>query len=423
MTGERLTLGSLGPRLVTGGLLTGVVLLGAATLLAGADDGWRPFLRGYLFAFIAVLSLSLGSLFFTILHHLTRAGWSVVVRRIAEAMAANLRWIWILFLPILWLVLSGRGGLLFEWADPVAVAGDPMLAHKTPYLNPVFWSIRAVVLFGTWAALTHFFLSRSRAQDDDGDLRHTHAMQRLAPVGMILYALTQSVAAIDWIESLEPRWFSTMFAVYFFAASACGFFSVLILFLAGLQRAGRLRTSVTHEHYHDVGKMLFAFGIVFWAYIAFSQYMLIWYADLPIETNWYMVRQLGMWLPVTLMLLFGHFVVPFTVLVSRWPKRWPPAMTAIAGWMTIMFLLDIYWLVMPVVPAEAIHASTAYHELVAAVDAGDAFIGYGLRLKQLLCVAGMGALFTAGTGWTLGRGSLIPTSDPRLGESLTFENF
>ena len=147
-------------------------------------------------------------------------------------------------------------------------------------------------------------------------------MQQWAPLGIILYGVTQSYAAIDWMMTLQPKWFSTMFPVYYFASTMCGFFCAIILFARYMQRTGHLKQAISVEHYHDLGKWLFGLGVVFWAYIGFSQYMLIWYANLPVETSWYIVRQLGGWAPVSLLLLFGHFVVPFVLLITRWTKRW-----------------------------------------------------------------------------------------------------
>jgi hypothetical protein len=188
-------------------------------------------------------------------------------------------------------------------------------------------------------------------------------MQRFAPIGLILYALTQTFAAFDWMMSLEPHWFSTMYPVYFFAASCCGFFAFTILLVFFLQRNGRITSEVTVEHYQDAGKLLFAFGIVFWAYIAFSQYMLIWYANIPEETGWYLTRQMGGWLMVSVLLLLGHFAFPFLAIISRHPKRMKPVIAIAAGWMLFMHFIDLYWLVKPHVPAEEFAKATSYGQV------------------------------------------------------------
>lgn len=239
---------------------------------------------------------------------------------------------------------------------------------------------------------------------------------------MILYAFTQSFAAIDWMMTLQPKWYSTMFPVYFWVCTLCGFFALVILFARFLQRTGHINRLITTEHYHDLGKLLFAFGVVFWAYIAFSQYMLIWYANIPVETNWYIVRQLGGWGPISLMLLFGHFVVPFVFLVTRWTKRWRITLTIIASWLLLMFFLDIYWLVMPVVPEEAIAQATTYNQLAGWAADGEIEIGYGWSILNFTCMFGMVATLCGGTLINLRSCNLVPTSDPRLHESLQFEN-
>jgi hypothetical protein len=237
---------------------------------------------------------------------------------------------------------------------------------------------------------------------------------------MILFAFTQSYASIDWMMTLQPRWFSTMFAVYFWASCMCGFFALIILFARFLQKTGHIQHSITTEHYHDLGKWLFGIGVVFWAYIAFSQYMLIWYANLPVETNWYMTRQLGGWGPVSLLLLFGHFLLPFLLLITRWTKRWRSPLPIIATWLLLMFFVDIYWLVMPVVPEEAIATATSYNELANNITAAE--IGYGFTILNFTCLMGMVALILGGTLINLRKCNLVATSDPRLGEALHFEN-
>ena len=262
------------------------------------------------------------------------------------------------------------------------------------------------------------------AQDASGDPRLTLRMQRVAAPGMILYAFTQTFAIIDWVMALEPHWYSTMFGVYFFAASCCGFLATMIILCFILQRSGRVTESITTEHYQDLGKFLFAFGIVFWAYIAYSQYMLIWYANIPEETGWFAIRQLGGWGALSILLIVGHFAGPFLVLVSRYPKRWKGFLAAAALWMLVIHFIDIYWLAMPAVPAELIASVSTYPELVAEFEAAYAET-YDLHWSVIdgLCVLGLAGVAAAGTAAGLRRASLIPERDPRLAESLAFENY
>tara|TARA_Y100000589_G_C26976527_1_gene556755 strand:+ start:55 stop:801 length:747 start_codon:yes stop_codon:yes gene_type:complete len=247
-------------------------------------------------------------------------------------------------------------------------------------------------------------------------------MQAAAPVGILLYGLSQTFAGVDWVMTLQPTWFSTMFGVYWFAVSLTGFFSCLILFGCFLQSTGRLQGMITREHYQDLGKLLFAFGVVFWAYIGYSQYMLIWYANIPIETGWFLPRQLGAWKWVSLLLILGHFVLPFLLLVSRWPKRWKNMLAGIAVWMLLMMIVDVYWLVMPAMSPQVVHDATSLQELVDGVDAGTISVGWNLTVTNFTALAGMIGLLIAGTCIGLRRCSLIPSSDPRLDEALAFEN-
>jgi hypothetical protein len=421
-------LGDLGGRVVRTAGIVGVAGLAVGVLLVlvtGAE--WHDFLRSYLNGFMVILSLALGGLFFTLVQHLTRAGWSVTVRRVAEAFAANLVWIWVLFLPIMLLMLFGAGEVLYHWADPHAVDPesphyDPIIAGKSAFLNPGFWLVRAVIYLVVWAVLGGFLYRNSVAQDASGDVAFTHRIQRWAPIAVILYALTQSLAVIDWVMTLEPHWFSTMYPVYFFAASCCGFFSAHIIAVFALQRGGRLENEVTLEHYQDMGKHLFAFGVVFWAYIAFSQFMLIWYANIPEETAWYLTRVIGPWSAVSWLLLVGHFVIPFLLLVTKHTKRIKPVLVSIAAWMLLMHVIDIYWLVMPHVPGEAIASSSTVAELLETVEAEGLTLGFHPSLLDLACLIGLGGLFVAAASWRLRDCALVPIQDPRLHEGLAFEN-
>ena len=402
-------------------ILLGLLLLGMSVALV-SDGNWPIFWKAYLVGWMATVGLALGALFFVMLQHITRSGWSVTVRRLAEGIAKNLSWLWMLFVPILIMVLQGEGALLYQWGDADLMEHDHLLHKKATYLSPTFWSARAIFYLLVWAILGHLYFKWSTAQDKDGDVKWTHKMQRWAPLGIILYGLTQSYAAIDWMMTLQPKWFSTMFAVYFWASTMCGFFALIILFARRLQGSGHLKHSISTEHYHDLGKWLFGLGVVFWAYIGFSQYMLIWYANLPVETNWYIARQLGGWAPVSILLLVGHFVVPFVLLITRWTKRWRLTLPLIAAWLLLMFFVDICWLVLPVVPEAALAEVASYNQLVEQVATGQVSVGYGWNILHLTCLAGMVLLLLGGTLLNLRRCNLIPSGDPRLGEALNFEN-
>jgi hypothetical protein len=340
------------------------------------------------------LSPSLGALFFVMLQHVTRAGWSVVVRRIAEAMATNVWLMAVLAIPI---VLGMEH--LYHWAHPGAADHDPLIAAKVGFLNPGFFIARLVVYFAIWSVLAWFFYRTSTAQDVSGDPALSRRMEVLSAPGIVLFALSLNFAAFDLLMSLDPHWFSTIYGVYYFAASVLLFFAVMPKILLGLQSRGLLERAVTVEHYHDVGKFMFAFTVI-WAYIAFSQYMLIWYGNIPEETQWYLKRQTGDWTWVSLALLFGHFVLPFLLLISRHVKRRPLPLAVIGIFVAIMCWVDMYWLVIP------------------EFSPGVARFG----LLDVLVYLGLAGLYSTVLIWRLGRTSLVPEKDPRLVESLAFEN-
>lgn len=419
---DGLRLGGFG---TTVAAVAGIVGLGGIAATIGLDgvDGSAMFWKSYLLAFMIAVAICLGALFFVMLQHATKSGWSVTVRRPAEAIASNLQWLWILFIPILVLVWTGKGAVLFQWCDTSYMHSDHVLEGKVAYLNTTFWSIRAIVYLAVWALLARFYRSQSVAQDRDGDVRRTLRMQWWAPIGLILYALTQTFASIDWIMAIQPKWFSTMFGVYWFTVSCTGFFAAVIILIVVLRATGHGTQAFTREHVHDLGKLLFAFGVVFWAYIGYSQYMLIWYANIPIETEWFAPRQLGAWTWVSWLLIVGHFALPFLLLLSRWPKRWGGILAMIAIWMLAMFLVDVYWLVMPVVPEAALATATSWDQLQAGVADGSINIGWNPSILNLTAVVGALGLVASGTFFTLGRASLAPTNDPRLPEAAAFELF
>ncbi|MBM4105766.1 MAG: quinol:cytochrome C oxidoreductase [Phycisphaerae bacterium] len=406
-------------------LAAGVVGIGATVLLGGSHGGEHGvFLaKSWLQVFLLLLAVSLGSLFFVIIQHLTRAGWSVTVRRPAELLASNLTWIWVLFLPFVAMAATGRLGVLFPWADLEHLrAHNPgeydLVVKKIAFLNqPFFWA-RASVYFLVWALLARFFLKGSLEVGDTGSQKAEDRMAKWSGPAAILFGLTTTFASFDWIMSLSPGWFSTMFGVYFFAASVTAGFSALILCCVLLQRAGRLQGLVTAEHYQDLGKLLFGFGIVFWAYIGFSQYMLIWYANIPEETGWFLVRQIGGWAVLSFALLFGHFVIPFVGLISRWPKRFPSILALGAVWMLVFAWIDFFWLVMPVIPAD-LATATDYRAFVDAHASAPTGLLNPINLTMTLGLCG---IYVWATLNRLERHPLLCRRDPWLQNSIAFEN-
>ncbi len=395
VSGEPRRLGALGQRVWRGAAAVGVGGLAAAAALAALEpEGWRRFCFAYLQDFAFLLSLSLGALYFVVLHHLTRAGWSVVVRRLAETLAAVLPFMLVLFVPVVFGLRE-----LYPWARPDVVVHDLALQRKAAYLNVPFFVLRCVFYLAVWGMLARYFHRRSLAQDLSGDPRETLRMQARSAPAMVAFALTLTFGAFDLLMSLAPHWYSTIFGVYYFAGSAVGIYALLPLLAFGLQARGLLRRSITVEHYHDMGKLLFGF-VVFWAYIGFSQYMLIWYANIPEETRWLLRRQEHGWQAVGLVLVFGHFLLPFAVLLSRVLKRRPAALAAAGAWVLAMHWVDLYWMVMP----EGRPSSPIPH------------------LLDLAVLVGLGGVWLAAAAFVMRDRSLLAERDPRLAESLAFEN-
>jgi hypothetical protein len=378
------------------GLVLAVVGLGASLALGlpGNEETHRQLWHSWLVGSLFVLSIALGGLFFVLVHHATQAGWSVVVRRIAENAMATLPFLALLFVPLLFGMHD-----LFEWTHKAEVARDPLLQHKQPYLNETFFLIRTAAYFVIWSALALWFGRQSRLQDATGDHELTRRMRRASPPGLLLFAVTVTFFAFDWLMSLNPHWYSTIFGLYFFAGSTMAFFAFLALVTIAGRRAGLLADVLSAEHRHDIGKLLFGF-VVFWAYMAFSQYMLIWYAYLPEETGFFAQRLAGSWRPTGVVLAVGHFVVPFFFLLPRAVKRSATALAVASAWLLAMHLLDLYWLVMP-----NLHRT-----------------GMSPSLLDAAAVIGCCGVFLAAFGFALKRQALVPLRDPRLPESLTFEN-
>ena len=372
----------------------GVLALVAAFALGGLREGAEGarFWGGYWTAWLYWVTLAVGGLFFVLLQHVTRAGWSVAVRRLAEHWAATLPLFALLAVPA-----AFGAGQLFPWMGAEA-AGDPLLAGKLAFLNPGGFFLRSAVYLAVWGGLAWWLRRTSIGQDASGDPGLTRRLQAVSAPGLVAFAVTLTLAAFDWVMSLDPLWYSTIFGVYVFAGSTMGILALLALLGIAFERRGPLAGVVTTEHYHDLGKLLFAF-VVFWAYIGFSQFMLIWYANLPEETIWYRHRLEHGWERVTVALVLGHFVLPFFFLLSRDVKRRRATLAAAALWLLAMHYVDLYWLVMPAV--------------------SESFRPHWLDLVTLI---GVGGLALGAFGWLVRRPALVPVADPRLPESLSFEN-
>jgi hypothetical protein len=379
-------------KLPAAGAASAALGLGLALYLGRGEP--RQLYHSYLVAYLYFLSIALGALFFVLLHFATRSGWGVVVRRAAEHVAGTLPLFALLFAPI-------ALGLheLYEWSHPDAVARDHLLAHKRPYLNAPFFFARAALYLALWGALGWWYRRQSVRQDASGDHAVTLRLERASYPALVVFALSVTFASFDWLMSLDPRWYSTIFGVIFFAGAVVALFTLLALLAIGLERAGLTAGAVTVEHLHDIGKLLFAF-VCFWAYVSFSQFMLQWYANLPEETIFYIRRTSGGWRGASVLLAVGHFVAPFFFLIGRTVKRSRGALGAGAAWLLAMHYLDLYWVAMPGLRPTA----------------------PGPTLLDGACLLGVGGAFAGVLGALMKRSALIPLRDPRLPESLSFEN-
>ena len=375
-------------------LLLGVIALVALVLCAvGAFVDPHQFSYSWLFAFAFFFTLCAGCFFWTIVHHATDAEWSVVVRRQLENLAALLVILALLFVPILLLRHH-----LYAWMD-IPPGAEPSLDSKRAYLNWSFFLGRAVFFFGFFILASLFLRRFSVQQDKDGNPRFTIWMRKVAFTSLPLFALCLTFGAFDWLMSLNYHWFSTMFGVYIFAGAAGSSMSLLVLVITALRQPGYLKDVVTLEHYHIMGKWMFAF-CVFWAYIGFGQYMLIWYANMPEETEYFITRNTESWWALSMLLVIGRFFGPFAILLLRSIKKQPHRLCYVAGWILCMQMLDMYLVILPALHGTGVHVSI--WDLVSLIA-----IGATLAFVYLQIVP---------------RTSLFPIRDPRLIESLRLTN-
>ncbi len=314
---------------------------GTVLTIVGYFVDSQQFFTSWLMSFATWTTIALGALFFVMLQHATGAVWSVVTRRAAEAMTQTFPLLLVLFIPV---ILGAHS--LYHWSHEDAVASDHILTWKAPYLNIAFFSIRGVVFFAIWIVLGWMLTRHSLRQDVDGDASHTVSLRKISAAGLFFFAFSITFAAFDWLMSLEPHWYSTIFGVYVFAGGFLAALACMSLFFQWLGKGGMLTKEVSIEHHHDFGRLLFAFT-VFWAYIGGSQYYLIWYANIPEETVWFLSRWDNGWWVVSVALIFLRFAVPFGTLIFYKAKRNLSVMRAVTILMVLMHAVDMYWLVMP----------------------------------------------------------------------------
>ncbi len=377
------------------------IAIGVALLVISAV-GWavdaHQFYFSYYTGWVFCLSISLGALFFLFFQHLTRAQWSVVIRRLSEALAWGFPLLLLLGIPILFGMHD-----LFHWTheelyDPSSPEYDEILAGKRAYLNTPFWMGRVLFYFAAWSFLAYKLYKLSVQQDLDPDPEIPSRMRTISAWGLPLTGVTTAFASYDLLMSLDPHWFSTIFGVYFFAGAMLAVHSLLAITAIVLRRGNMLNRAVTREHYQDLGKYMFGF-VVFWAYIAFSQYMLIWYGGIPEETVFYRHRMEHGWAYFSAALLLGHFVIPFLLLLPRFVKRALPYMAVMSIALLVMHWFDYVWISAPV-----LHDHATFHWL------------------DFTCWLGLTSLFIGVFVYRLSRHALLPQNDPHLAQSMRFEN-
>ncbi|HAY36308.1 MAG: hypothetical protein P8H65_06430 [Rhodothermales bacterium] len=373
-------------------------ILGLVVTAIGWATNSEQFYYSYLIGWAFCLSITIGAYFFVVIQHLTKARWSVVIRRIPEALIWSFPLLAVLSIPI----LLGMHDL-YHWThhdlfDPASANYDPVIAGKEAYLNTPFFLARFAFYFLSWTWISYKLYTLSVRQDNDPHPEIAPKQRKYAAIGLALGAITTAFAAFDILMSLDPHWFSTIFGIYFFAGSFMIIMAVMALVSMMLQRKGMLTGLIKVDHYQDLGKFLFGF-VVFWAYIGFSQYMLIWYGNLPEETVFYRHRLEHGWGTMSAILLIGHFIIPFIVLVGRWAKRNLALFGFMCIYMLVMHWFDFYWIVAPVL-----------HEHVA------------MSIYDVTGVIGLFGVYSAAFMYRLSRHALVPQRDPRLHKSLSFTN-
>ncbi|HEY0006957.1 MAG TPA: hypothetical protein VGB17_19410 [Pyrinomonadaceae bacterium] len=383
------------PALIVGLLLLVLCLAGAFVENRMGRHGLQQFFRSYLLGFIFWIGIALGSLGLLMLQHMTGGAWGMVIRRVLEACTRTLPLMLVLFLPFLIFTVIINVGHVYEWVHPESELIKRAVEAKHGYLRPWFFVLRAIIYFAVWLALMYLLNLWSREQDRTADRKLSPRMRKLSAPGIILFVLTVTFASVDWVMSLDPEWFSTIFGLLFVAAWTLTAFSFVIMMMALLTARSPLAGVVQPRHFHDLGKLLLAF-VMLWAYFAFSQYLIIWSGNLPEETKWYLYRERGGWGWVGIIIVILHFALPFLLLLSRDLKRNGRLLARVALVIFIIRFVDLFWLIVPVFHHNQL--SLSWMDIVAPV--------------------GIGGLWLAFFAWQLKQRPLLPLNDPNLESAL-----
>lgn len=381
------------------GLLAGGFFL--VVTLAGWALAPGSFFQAYLFGYLFWFGITLGSMAILMLHHMVGGAWGFVIRRLMEATTRTLPTMLLLFLPlfvggvIAWLDNHSGWGLqtIYEWARPEA-ASDEVLVHKAPYLNMPFFLVRSVLYFALWYVFGYVVNLRSVQQDQTGDPGITRKLQLISGPGLVMLGGTVTFASIDWLMSLEPHWFSTIYGLTTLEGFGLSGLAFAVLALRFASRYEPLSSVVTKKNFHDLGNLLLAF-VMLWAYLNFSQYLIIWSGNLPEEIPWYLNRSRGGWQYVALALILFHFAIPFALLLSRTTKTRARMLSALAGTLLLLRGVDYFFLIAPALRA---NLSISWMDVTAWLGVGGIWLGvFAFKVKDR---------------------ALLPIHDPRLEDAL-----
>jgi hypothetical protein len=380
--------------------------IGTVLYALGGEKQAKHAIFSYHVGALAALGLALGPLGIIMIMHQVGAGWVVSLRRQMENMASMMPLAVLLLLP--GLVFAPK---LYKWmsGDP-ALMQDALYVHKQPFLNAPFFYARVAVYFAVWLLLAWRLTGLSYQQDLSGDKRLSSRAKFISAPGLLLFGLTCAFASFDLVMSMDFHWFSTMFGVYFFAGNMVASLGMIAIVCGLLVRSGKCRGLITPEHFHDLGKMMFAFT-VFWAYVTFSQYFLYWYANIPEATAWFKLRSVHGWEYLGIVLMFGHFVVPFLILLFRDVKRSTIALPLIGAWLVLMHCVDLFWQVRPIVyKMEGMGVETIPGKV-------------GFAWVDIAGLIGPLAIFLGALLLKVASKPLIPLKDPFLHETLEHKNY
>lgn len=378
------------------GIVLGILGL-VATFLLGAGNKVQ-LMGAYTTSFMFWLGIGIGCYFFVAIYFATRAAWGSTVRRIAENAMSALPVFALLFIPIVF-------GLdtIYHWTDAELVASSHALTWKSPYLSFKWFIIRAVFYFAVWTAFAFTYYRMSTKQDETGDHDLSRKMQFWSGPMLLLGAICVTFAGIDWIQTTDAHWFSTMFGVYYFAGAMVAALAFMLFIALTLRQTNATNGAITAEHIHGLAQLLYGFNI-FWTYIAFCQFFLIWYGNIPEETEWFAYRYVGSWRVVTLALIVFHFVLPLFFLMPRYMKRAPWSVAIGAFVLFVMQYVDVMWSIKPsIFHAHGLH-------------------GLQFGLVDITAFLGIGGIFIAVVGYKMRKNALVAFKDPRLPESMSYSN-